>query len=148
MVKSAVWLLKLAGAVSALVGTLAAAALVGYTVVVHPAWAWPLPLALALGTFAILGILANFPWAWLNERPISRASRAGSIGSSLLVGSAVITLFVAVGEHYYRWRSGAAGDELRWAAACLAVGGAYQLSRNNRVIAKVMAKITPRRSAS
>ncbi|MCW2930192.1 MAG: hypothetical protein JWM19_1154 [Actinomycetia bacterium] len=60
--KSAVWLLQLAGAAAGILVELALVVFVGYTLITQPSRAWPLPIAVAVGIIACIGVLGDIVW--------------------------------------------------------------------------------------
>lgn len=141
MLKSAVWLLQLAGAATAILSLLAVVAFVVYILVAHPAWAWPLPIAIALGTAVCIGVLGDIIWGLMEKRPVPRAYQARTIGKALLSVSGAVVLFVAIGR-LYGWSHGAIHDGLLWTGClCLGVGSAYRLTREHGVVVALRAKL-------
>jgi uncharacterized integral membrane protein len=140
MRKSAVWLLQLAGALTAILILLAGTALVGYVLVVHPGWAWPVPLAVALGSMIGIGVLGQVILSVMDSRPLPRPERARLVRSAALSLSSGVVVFVAVGR-LYGWSHGVAHDGLLWAGSlCLGGCGAYGLAKDHRVVIALKAR--------
>jgi hypothetical protein len=64
---SAVWLLKLAGAVAALLLQLALVVYLAYILITQPSKAWPVPIAVVTGATACLAALGRFV-SWRMDR--------------------------------------------------------------------------------
>ena len=82
--KSAVWLLQLAGAAAGILAQLALVAFVGYILITQPSKAWPLPISVAVGIMACIGVLGDIILRRMQRRR-------------------VLTTETSAGKHSPRW---------------------------------------------
>jgi hypothetical protein len=139
---SAVWLMKVTGAGGAILLLIAAAGFTLYALLVHSPWAWPLPVAIALGIALCLGVLGSIVSRLVvDERSLSRRFLTREAARALVAAGLSMSIFALVGERDGRFRGTGRDLLLLTAFVCLCAGGGRSLLRDvQRGIARVRAR--------